>query len=130
MSTPRLLIVDDSRAQRFILRRCLEGQDVEIVGEAADGREATEKFQHLRPDVVLLDLVMPEMDGHEALDHILTFDPNARVVIASSVGSEETVRACLSRGAISFLQKPFATEALLRVIQEAASGASEAVCRR
>ena len=126
MDIPKLLIVDDSKAQRFIVRRCFEGQRVEIVGEATNGVEAVEKYAELGPDLVLLDLVMPEMDGQTALAHILRWDPSARVVIMSSVGSEDTVRECLSLGALSFLQKPISSDVLLRAIEEAVSGATEA----
>ena len=126
MNRPKLLIVDDSRAQRFIMRRCLEGQRVEIVGEATTGVDAIAKYAELRPDVVLLDLVMPTMGGQAALEHILGSDPSARVVILSSMGSEDTVQECLSLGARSFLQKPISTDVLLRAIGEAVSGTTEA----
>ena len=130
MDIPSLLIVDDSKAQRFIMRRCLEGQRVEIVGKAANGMEAVAKYAELRPDIVLLDLVMPEMDGQTALEHILSLDPSARVVITSSMGSEDTVRECLALGALSFLQKPLSTDVLLRAISEATAGAVGAACIR
>ena len=122
MDAPKLMIADDSKAQRFIIRRCLEGQRVEIVGEAVNGVDAVKKYTELRPDVVLLDLVMPEMDGQMALEHILRSDPNARVVIASLIGSEDMVSECLSRGAFSFLPKPFSADVLLSVIEKAANG--------
>ena len=126
MDKPKLLIVDDSKAQRFITRRCLEGQKVEIVGEATNGVEAVAKYAELRPDIVLLDLVMPDMEGQTALEHILASDPHARVVIMSSMGSEDTVRECLSIGARSFLQKPISTDVLLRAIREASGVAAGA----
>ena len=121
MDTPRLLIVDDSKAQRFIVRKSLQGHPVEIIGEAVDGRDAVNKYVDLRPDVVLLDLVMPEVDGQTALTDILDWDPGAKVIICSSIGSEEAVRDCLSRGALSFLQKPFTGEVLMNAILKASS---------
>jgi two-component system chemotaxis response regulator CheY len=88
----------------------------EVVGEAGDGYEALSRFSELKPDVVLLDLVMPGMGGEETLQSLLGMDPGANVIIVSSVGTRETVQRCLEAGARSFLQKPFETEDLLRVL--------------
>jgi two-component system chemotaxis response regulator CheY len=111
----RILLVDDSSAQRHIIRRRLENEaGVEVVGEAGGGREALYQFAALKPDVVLLDLVMPDMGGEEVLQALLEMDPSARVVVVSSLGTRDVVERCLRAGALSFLQKPFETEDMMR----------------
>ena len=121
MSTIRILLVDDSRTQRHIIRRGLKLEDgVEVVGEAANGREALFQFSALKPDVVLLDLVMPAMGGEEALQAILQMDPGALVVVVSSLGARDVVERCLEAGASSFLQKPFDSEDLVRTLRAVA----------
>ncbi len=113
----RILLVDDSRAQRLILRRQLEGvSDLEVVGEAEDGYQALSTYPDLKPDVVLLDLVMPRMGGEETLQGLLGMDPGAEVIIVSSVGTRDTVERCLQAGARTFLQKPFDISDLLRAM--------------
>ena len=77
------------------------------------------QFQALRPDLVLLDLVMPECDGRRALSRILELDPQARVVILSSLGAQGDIEACLRIGARSYLQKPIDPEVMERVLHEA-----------
>lgn len=118
METLKILLVDDSGAQRHMIRHRLEAHEgIEVVGEAADGREALYEFSALRPDVVLLDLVMPEMSGEDVLAALLEMDPDAKVVIVSSLGTADAVERCLQAGALSFLQKPFETEDLMRVLR-------------
>jgi two-component system chemotaxis response regulator CheY len=77
------------------------------VASERDGRRAVQKFQEIRPDIVLLDLIMPGQSGVETLGQILQIDPKACVVMISSLGTEDAVHECLSTGATSFLQKPF-----------------------
>lgn len=117
MSALRILLVDDSSAQRHMIRHRLDqAGGLEVVGEAANGREALYQFAALKPDVVLLDLVMPEMSGDEVLDALLEMDPKANVVIVSSMGTGEAIEHCLQNGARSFLQKPFDTDDLVRTL--------------
>ena len=121
----RILLVDDSSTQRLIIRRGLDLEDgVDVVGEAASGREALFQFSALKPDVVLLDLVMPEMGGEEALQAIMQMDPGAQVVVVSSLGARDIVERCLEAGALSFLQKPFDTEDLMRTLRAVAGSPS------
>ncbi len=121
----RILLVDDSSTQRLIIRRGLDLEDgVDVVGEAANGREALFQFSALKPDVVLLDLVMPEMGGEEALQAIMQMDPGAQVVVVSSLGARDIVERCLEAGAFSFLQKPFDTEDLMRTLRAVAGSPS------
>ncbi|MCP3670087.1 MAG: response regulator [Gammaproteobacteria bacterium] len=115
----RLLIVDDAMSQRMLLVAKLSQYDeVEVISEAKDGQEAIEKFESLNPDVVILDLVMPKVDGKEALKKIMQIDSNANVIIASSLGGEDDLEECLRMGAKSFVQKPYDEEHLIREIKK------------
>ena len=121
MGSVRLMLVDDSSAQRHIMRPRLAADDrLEVVAEASGGREAIAQYPEVRPDVVLLDLVMPDMSGEEVLQALLELDPSARVVIVSSLGTEQAIERCLELGARSFLQKPFDVEDLARTLRELA----------
>lgn len=105
-SAPRILLVDDNTDVRRLLRTKLEGTGFhEIVGEAADGQEAIEMAQLLRPDVVLLDLAMPHMDGLQALPHILTALPDVRVIVLSGFDQETMAEKAFALGAHAYLEK-------------------------
>lgn len=118
-SRPTVLLCDDSRALRMLAARQLEDRGFHVVGEAGNGNEAFDQYQALRPDVVLMDLVMPECDGKQALGRILAQDPGARVVILSSLGAQRDIEECLKLGAKSYLQKPIDPEVMDRVLHEA-----------
>ena len=111
-----VLLCDDSRALRMVTAQVLDEHGFKVVGEAADGNEAVAQYKALRPDVVLLDLVMPNCDGKQALQQILAFDPNAKVVVLSSLGAQSDIEECLRSGASSYLQKPIDPDALQRVL--------------
>lgn len=87
-------------------------------GRSGNGLEAVSQYEALRPDLVLLDLVMPQSDGREALARILELDPQARVVILSSLGAQSDIEQCLRLGARSYLQKPIDPEAMERVLHQ------------
>ncbi|GIX34678.1 MAG: response regulator [Lysobacteraceae bacterium] len=116
----RVLLCDDSRAMRTMTASILEEHGHEVVGEADTGLAAIQQYKATRPDVVLLDLVMPKMDGKAALREILDFDPAARIIVLSSLGAQSDIERCLKAGARSYLQKPIDPEALLRVLGEVA----------
>lgn len=116
---PTVLLCDDSRALRMLAAGQLEEAGFEVVGEAGNGLQALERYQALRPDLVLLDLVMPECDGRQALARILEHDPQARVVILSSLGAQSDIEECLRIGARSYLQKPIDPETMERVLHQA-----------
>ena len=118
-SRPTVLLCDDSRALRMLAARQLEDCGFTVVGEAGNGNEAVSQYQALKPDVVLMDLVMPECDGKQALGKILSLDPAARVVILSSLGGQADIEECLKLGAKSYLQKPIDPEVMDRVLHEA-----------
>lgn len=107
MSKLRVLVVDDSRVARSVVVRAFQQHGCEVVGLAENGEHAIEMFQRLKPDLVTLDLVMPELDGVQALKQIKQLDPKAVVVVVSSVSKKETVVECIRNGAANYLLKPF-----------------------
>jgi len=107
MSHVNVMTVDDSAAILTIIAAYLEDSEFNVVASERDGRRAVQRFQEIKPDIVLLDLIMPGQSGVETLGQILQVDPSACVVMISSLGTEDAVHECLSTGATSFLQKPF-----------------------
>lgn len=107
MTDVSVMTVDDSAAILTIIAAYLEGSEFNVVASERDGRRAVERFTDIRPDIVLLDLIMPGQSGVETLAQILEIDADACVVMISSLGTEDAVHECLSTGATSFLQKPF-----------------------
>jgi two-component system chemotaxis response regulator CheY len=107
MAKWRVMTVDDSAAILTIIAAYLEDSEFEVIAAERDGIMAVERFAQERPDIVLLDLIMPGQSGVETLGRILAIDPDAFVVIVSSLGTEDAVHECLTSGARSFLHKPF-----------------------
>lgn len=104
----KVLIVDDSETTFRQLKKVLEGSDYEVVGHAVDGNDGVKKFQELRPDIVTMDIVMPGLDGVEAVKQILAVDKAAKIVIVSSMGGvRDKMVAALTAGAKSVITKPF-----------------------
>ncbi|GAB4174175.1 MAG: response regulator [Geothermobacteraceae bacterium] len=117
----KVLIVDDALFMRNMLREIFDRQDdFEVVGEAADGIEAIERYQELKPDLVTMDIVMPRRSGIEALQEITTFDPGARVVMCSALGQESLIVEAVSAGARDFIVKPFQENRVLEVARRVA----------
>lgn len=115
------LIVDDSAFMRFHLRRMMDSFDNVIASEAANGNEAIREYGRLRPDIVLMDIVMPGLEGVETVKRICIQDPKARVIMISSVSYQEKVAEAMSAGAKWFIPKPVTTEELRRAIQSVLS---------
>jgi len=103
----RILIVDDTLFMRTLLKNILFSGGHEIVGEAGDGAEAVEKYEALKPDLVTMDVVMPKMNGIEALKEIKKNDPGAKVVMCTAVGQEQMVKLAIKSGAKGYVVKPF-----------------------
>jgi two-component system, chemotaxis family, chemotaxis protein CheY len=112
-----VLAVDDSKTMLAMIAAQLRGSNFEVVATASSGLEAIEKYKQIKPELVLLDIVMPEVTGIDTLERLLAADTAARVVMVSSVGTEDTVRECLKKGAKSFLQKPLQKEGMLNVLK-------------
>jgi NarL family two-component system response regulator LiaR len=120
----RVLIADDHELVRLGLRAVLEDAGFEVVGEADDGREAVEKAVALQPDVLLLDLRMPEMDGLEACRHVRARAPLVRIVVLTSFAEDEDVFGAITAGAASYIMKDIGPEALVSTIRAVAGGQS------
>ncbi|MBM3465667.1 MAG: response regulator [Armatimonadetes bacterium] len=120
MADPKVLIVDDARFMRMMLVNLLSKSGFEVAGEAADGREAVTKYIETRPDVVSLDIMMPNTDGLAALKQILAHDPEARVVIVSAMGHASMVKDALDLGAVEYIVKPFSPQRIVDVLKRAA----------
>jgi two-component system chemotaxis response regulator CheY len=115
----KVLVVDDAMFMRKVVTDALNSGGHEVVGEAANGQEAVDRFKELRPDVTTLDITMPEMDGIAALREIIALDPSARVVMCSAIGQETKVLEAVKTGAKDFIVKPFQTERVLAAIDKA-----------
>ena len=118
MAKWRVMTVDDSAAILTIIAAYLEDSEFEVIAAERDGVMAVERFAQERPDIVLLDLIMPGQTGMETLERILAIDPDAFVVIVSSLGTEDAVHECLTSGARSFLQKPFTRDDFIDFIRD------------
>ena len=117
----RVRVVDDAAFMRKVLSDALAKGGHEVVGEAANGNEAVSRFQELHPDVMTLDITMPEKDGLEALREILASDPAARVVMCSALGQESKVLESIKSGARDFVVKPFQADRVLEAVGKALS---------
>lgn len=115
----RILIAEDLAFMRMLQKEILEPAGHEVVGEASNGVEVVEKYKKLWPDVVIMDITMPEMNGLEATKRILSIDPNARIVICSALGQEKMIIDAIQLGVKDFVVKPFKPERLLSAIEKA-----------
>ena len=111
------MIVDDSVFARKNLARMVETFGGNVASEAADGLTAIAEYERTHPDIVLMDITMPQMEGIEAAEKIVRAHPQARIVMVSSVGYQENIVAALQRGARHFVQKPVKPEVLYEVIK-------------
>ena len=114
-----VLVVDDSAFMRNSIIRCLGDANIRVVGEAENGKVAVEKYIEIKPDIVTLDLAMLEYDGIEALKDIKQHDPNAKVIVVSSITDQESIAAeAMALGAYKILNKPINKDDLLATIDE------------
>jgi two-component system chemotaxis response regulator CheY len=111
-----VLIVDDAAFMRMAIRTMLEKHGFQIVGEAENGAVGVKKYKECHPDVVTLDITMPEMDGIQALKEIRQHDPNAKVIMVSAMGQECMVKEAVMNGAKTFIVKPFKEDHILQTI--------------
>lgn len=121
MST-RVMIVDDAAFMRQMIRSIVTGMGCDVVAEACDGNDACERYRHARPDLVTMDLVMPNKGGLEAMKDIRAFDPQAKFVVISAMDQRQTMMEALKLGAAEYVVKPFerqrVQEAIARVLAE------------
>ncbi len=114
-----ILIVDDAAFMRAMLKRILKDAGYEIVGEAVNGREAVQLYEELTPDLVTMDMVMPEMGGMEALQAIRGRDHKAKVVIVSAVDQRENLLEAIRSGATEYIVKPFDESRVTKAVRRA-----------
>lgn len=112
-----VLIVDDTLFMRASIKQMLEKNGHSVAGEASNGVEAIERFAAVKPDVILMDITMPDMDGLEALKRIKEIDPNAKVVMCTAMGQQAMVAKAVELGAQQFIVKPFQAERLIAAIE-------------
>lgn len=115
----RILIVDDAAFMRMMLRKILESAGHEVVGEAVDGNDAIFKYNELKPDLVTMDITMPQKDGIAATKNIRSADPNAKILITSAMGQSAMVKEAVMSGAFDFIVKPVDEERLLAAVAKA-----------
>lgn len=123
----KILLIDDSRLARNVLRSRLEKEGYTICGEAPNGREGVEKYKQLKPDLVFCDIMMNEMNGVECTKAIMSVDPDARIIICTSMGDELHYSEAIKAGAKGFIKKPLADDEVIqlakKLIGEPVSGA-------
>ncbi len=114
----RIMIVDDAEFMRMVIRDILVKQGHEVVAEVADGECAIQKYQEVKPDLVLMDIILPDMEGTKTLQKLLELDPRAKVVMCSSLGQKAVVMESIKIGAKDFIVKPFEPDKVLEVIKK------------
>ncbi|MDA3732599.1 response regulator [Niameybacter massiliensis] len=114
----RVLIVDDAAFMRMMIKDILSKNGYEVVGEAENGVKAIEKYKELTPDLVLMDITMPEMDGIQAVKNIKAIDGNAKVIMCSAMGQQAMVIESIQAGAKDFIVKPFQAERVLEAVRK------------
>ena len=114
----RVLITDDALFMRVTLKNILTKNGYEIAGEASNGKESVDLYQQTQPDLVTMDITMPEMDGITAVREIKKHDPNANVIMCTAMGQKNMVMEAVAAGARDFIVKPFQPEKVLESVQK------------
>ena len=113
-----ILICDDAAFMRMMIKDILTKNGYNIAGEAENGAKAVEKYNEIKPDLVLMDITMPEMDGIEALKKIKAGDPNAMVIMCSAMGQQAMVIESIQSGAKDFIVKPFQADRVIEAVKK------------
>ncbi|WP_054694407.1 response regulator [Syntrophomonas palmitatica] len=114
-----VLVVDDAAFMRMMIKDILSKNGYNVVGEAENGAVAVEKFKELKPDLVTMDITMPDMDGIAAVKAIKEFDPSARIIMCSAMGQQAMVIDAIQAGARDFIVKPFQPERVIEAVGKA-----------
>jgi len=117
----RILVVDDAAFMRMMIKDILKKNGYEVVGEAQDGAQAVEQYKELTPDLVTMDITMPEMDGITALKEIKKINPDAKIVMCSAMGQQAMVIDAIQAGAKDFIVKPFQADRVIEAIEKVLS---------
>jgi len=115
------MIVDDSRVIHLQMKKLFEGTEYEVVATCQDGEQAIEQYPQVKPDLVTMDIIMPGMDGLETAQVILEMDPQAKIIMVSSLAYDDTIQSSVEIGAKAFIYKPFDREQLLKTLDEVAA---------
>lgn len=118
---PKVLVVDDAAFMRLSIKMLLEENGFEVIAEAENGRSAVKKYLECKPDIVTMDITMPEMTGIDALKVIKEKDPLAKIVMVSAMGQEPLVREAIIHGAKTFIVKPFKNEHVIQTLKQIAA---------
>ncbi len=114
-----ILIVDDAAFMRMMIKDILTRNGYNVVGEAENGAKALEKYKELSPDLVLMDITMPEVDGIQGLKNIRAEDPSAKVIMCSAMGQQAMVIDSIQAGASDFIVKPFQADRVIDAVKKA-----------
>ncbi|MCR4290127.1 MAG: response regulator [Candidatus Scalindua sp.] len=114
----KVLIVDDASVVRLLIKKVLKQGDFDIVGEAVNGVDALEKYKEFKPDIVTMDITMPEVDGIQATKDIIAFDADAKIVMLSGIDQKEMLWQAIKAGAASYIVKPFEKDRILSTLNE------------
>lgn len=115
----KILIVDDAAFMRMMIKDILTKNGYEVVGEAENGVKAIEKYRELSPDLTMMDITMPEMDGITAVKEIRKIDPQARIIMCSAMGQQAMVIEAIQSGARDFIVKPFQPDRVVEAVRKA-----------
>ena len=113
-----ILVVDDAAFMRMMIKDILTKNGYNVAGEAENGAKALEKYNEVKPDLVLMDITMPEVDGIQALKNIKAADPNAKVIMCSAMGQQAMVIESIQAGAKDFIVKPFQPDRVLEAVKK------------
>lgn len=113
-----VMVVDDSAFMRNMLKNIIAEAGSQVVGEAADGQEAIDKFDQLQPNLVFMDIMMPNLNGVEALKGIITKSKGAKIVMCTSVGQQKVIDEAVEAGASDFVVKPFQKEDIINILKK------------
>jgi len=118
----KILVVDDAQFMRMMLKNILVGAGYEVAGEGENGLQAVERYRSLKPDLVIMDMIMPEMGGIDAVREIMKLDPGAKVLMCSAMGQQALVVEAIQVGARDFIVKPFQAAGVLEAVAKAIQG--------
>lgn len=114
----KIMVVDDAVFMRTMMKEILKSEGFEIVAEAANGEEAVQLYKQVKPDIVTMDITMPEMDGVDALSAIKKIDPQAKVIMCSAMGQQEMVIRAIRAGAMDFIVKPIQKDRVIAAVKK------------
>jgi len=117
MNTIKAMVVDDAAFMRLMIRNILEASGHQVIAEASNGKQAVELYKQHRPDLVTMDITMPEMDGIQAVKRIKKFDSSAKIIMCSALGQREFVLDAIFHGASDFIVKPINKDRVIEAVR-------------